>query len=113
MSLIHQCRNKAGKAPNKRFGTRGRHPGNAGYSDFFVKLSSSEASMAIATTLYLVYLFTPIVLLFIGSFGGPWFNTLLPSGFTADWYLQVASDGSFRRAFWTSLRVCLLTCVIG
>ena len=69
--------------------------------------------MAVVTTLYLVYLFTPIVLLFIGSFGGTWFNTLLPSGFTADWYLQVASDGSFRRAFWTSLKVCLLTCVIG
>ena len=69
--------------------------------------------MAVATALYLVYLFTPIVLLFIGSFGGTWFNTLLPSGFTADWYLQVAADGSFRRAFWTSLTVCLLTCVIG
>jgi len=69
--------------------------------------------MAVATLLYLIYLFTPIVLLFIGSFGATWFNTLLPSGFTADWYLQVASDGSFRRAFWTSLEVCLLTCVIG
>jgi putative spermidine/putrescine transport system permease protein len=69
--------------------------------------------MAVATALYLIYLFTPIVLLFIGSFGATWFNTLLPSGFTADWYLQVASDGSFRRAFLTSLKVCVLTCVIG
>ncbi len=69
--------------------------------------------MALATILYLVYLFTPIVLLFVGSFGQNWFNTLLPSGFTTDWYLQVAADGSFRRAFWTSLQVCVLTCVIG
>lgn len=69
--------------------------------------------MALATVLYLVYLFTPIVLLFVGSFGKIWFNTLLPSGFTADWYLQVAADGSFRRAFWTSLEVCLLTCFFG
>ncbi len=68
--------------------------------------------MALATGLYLVYLFTPIVLLFIGSFGETWFNTLLPSGFTTQWYLQVASDGSFRRAFWTSLQVCVLTCIL-
>ncbi|UTD29770.1 ABC transporter permease [Bradyrhizobium sp. WD16] len=69
--------------------------------------------MALVTALYLIYLFTPIVLLLIGSFGENWFNTLLPNGFTADWYRQVATDGSFRRAFWTSLEVCLLTCGFG
>jgi putative spermidine/putrescine transport system permease protein len=69
--------------------------------------------MAVVTAIYLVYLFTPVVLLIIGSFGATWFNTLLPSGVTADWYLQVVSDGSFRRAFWTSLKVCLVTCMIG
>jgi len=68
--------------------------------------------MALATALYLVYLLVPIILLIVGSLGAIWFNTLLPSGFTGDWYLQVASDGSFRRAFWTSLQVCALTCVI-
>ena len=41
--------------------------------------------MALATTLYLIYLFTPIVLLFVGSFGHVWFNSLLPSGFTLEW----------------------------
>ena len=69
--------------------------------------------MALATILYLIYLFTPILLLFVGSFGQTWFNSLLPHGFTLEWYQQVASDGSFRRAFWTSLQVCTLTCVIG
>jgi putative spermidine/putrescine transport system permease protein len=64
--------------------------------------------MAYVTALYLIYLFTPIVLLFVGSFGQSWFNSLLPTGFTGDWYLQVASDGSFQRAFWTSLKVCIL-----
>jgi putative spermidine/putrescine transport system permease protein len=52
------------------------------------------------------------MLLLGGSFGQTWFNTLLPSGFTLDWYLQVATDGSFRRAFWTSLQVCILTCTV-
>jgi putative spermidine/putrescine transport system permease protein len=69
--------------------------------------------MAFVTALYLIYLFVPIVLLVIGSFGANWFNTLLPTGVTTAWYLQVAEDGSFRRAFWTSLEVCMLTCVIG
>jgi putative spermidine/putrescine transport system permease protein len=69
--------------------------------------------MPVATILYLAYLFTPIVLLFVGSFGQTWFNTLLPKGFTLEWYQQVAFDGSFRRAFWISLEVCVLTCVIG
>ncbi len=35
------------------------------------------------TTLYLVYLAVPIVLLVVGSFGDLWLNTLLPSGATS------------------------------
>ncbi len=68
--------------------------------------------MAFATILYLVYLFIPIVLLLVGSFGESWFNTLLPTGITDKWYLQVAQDGSFRRAFWVSLQVCAGTCLV-
>lgn len=68
--------------------------------------------MAFATILYLVYLFIPIVLLLVGSFGESWFNTLLPTGFTGQWYLQVAQDGSFRRAFRVSLQVCAGTCLV-
>jgi putative spermidine/putrescine transport system permease protein len=62
------------------------------------------------TTAYLVYLAVPIVLLFAGSFGDLWLNTLLPTGNTTRWYLQVASDASFRRAFAASLVVATLTC---
>ena len=36
----------------------------------------------VVTGLYLVYLITPIVLLFVGSFGDLWLNTILPTGFT-------------------------------
>ncbi len=59
--------------------------------------------MAIA--LYLTYLLIPIALLLVGSFGARWTNTLLPEGFTTEWYVQVATDPSFRRAFTTSLTV--------
>jgi len=68
--------------------------------------------MALVTVLYLLYLSIPIVLLLVGSFGETWFNTLLPSGFTGQWYLQVAQDGSFRRAFWVSLQVCAGVCLV-
>lgn len=60
---------------------------------------------------YLAYIFLPIVLLIVGSFGDSWTNTLLPSGFSFRWYEQLWEDPSFRRAFWSSLRVALLTCV--
>jgi putative spermidine/putrescine transport system permease protein len=58
----------------------------------------------------LAYLVTPIALLFVGSFGDLWLNTLLPTGFTGRWYLEVAGDASFRRAFGSSLLVGALTC---
>jgi len=64
------------------------------------------------TVAYLVYLVTPLVLLLIGSFGHVWSNTLLPAGMTTQWYVQLALDGSFRRAFVVSLEVVAATCAI-
>jgi putative spermidine/putrescine transport system permease protein len=61
------------------------------------------------TAAYLVYLALPIGLLLIGSFGELWLNTLVPSGLTGKWYLEVATDPSFRRAFTASLLVALAT----
>jgi len=68
--------------------------------------------MSFVTGVYLVYLFTPIVLLFVGSFGQLWTNSLLPSGITLGWYQQLWHDGSFRRAFTVSLEVVTVTCVL-
>jgi putative spermidine/putrescine transport system permease protein len=62
--------------------------------------------------IYLIYLFTPIALLFIGSFGEYWTNTLMPTGLTGNWYLEVYNDPSFQRAFMVSLRVTLACCAI-
>ncbi len=64
----------------------------------------------VVTGLYLAYLATPIALLFVGSFGDLWLNTLLPTGFTTRWYVEVANDPSFRRAFASSLFVGAVTC---
>ncbi len=62
------------------------------------------------TAAYLAYLAVPIALLVVGSFGELWLNTLLPTGFTGEWYRDVAADPSFRRAFTSSLAVVALTC---
>lgn len=64
----------------------------------------------VVTGLYLVYLITPIVLLFVGSFGDLWLNTILPTGFTGRWYLEVVDDPSFQRGFVASLLVGGVTC---
>jgi len=62
------------------------------------------------TFAYLVYLVVPIALLLLGSFGELWLNTLLPTGSTTQWYIDVAGDPSFRRAFAASLAVVAITC---
>jgi putative spermidine/putrescine transport system permease protein len=68
--------------------------------------------MWLVTLFYLLYLMTPIVLLVVGSFGQTWSNTLLPTGVTGQWFVQLASDRSFRNAFFVSLQVGLCTVVI-
>lgn len=61
---------------------------------------------------YLAYIFLPIILLIVGSFGDSWTNTLLPTGMTARWYLEVWGDPSFRRAFSMSLYVAVITSTV-
>ena len=68
--------------------------------------------MVFITGLYLLYLFAPILLLFLGSFGDTWTNSLLPSGFSLRWYVELWEDISFRRAFIVSIQVVLATCII-
>jgi putative spermidine/putrescine transport system permease protein len=71
-----------------------------------------EHSVRWILAIYLSYLAAPIILLVIGSFGESWTNTLLPTGITGRWYLEIWNDGSFRRAFSTSLIVCAATCAV-
>ena len=61
---------------------------------------------------YGLYLLLPIALLMVGSAGDSWTNTLLPTGLTSRWYLELWQDPSFRRAFVNSLVVALAACVI-
>ena len=67
--------------------------------------------MYITTALYLVYLFLPLILLLVGSFGEVWTNTLLPHGITGRWYVDLWMDRSFQRAFSVSMQVVAATIV--
>lgn len=62
--------------------------------------------------IYGLYLLLPIALLLIGSLGQSWTNSLLPSGVTGQWYLDLWQDSSFRKAFVSSLVVALAACAI-
>ncbi len=62
--------------------------------------------------IYLFYIFLPIALLIVGSFGDNWTNTMLPTGISLRWYEQLWEDPSFRRAFITSLEVAVITCAV-
>lgn len=74
-------------------------------------MSTDRALMPrVVTGVYLAYLVAPIALLFVGSFGDLWLNTLWPTGFTLRWYEEVARDPSFQRAFVASLIVAAGTC---
>jgi putative spermidine/putrescine transport system permease protein len=64
------------------------------------------------SVVYGIYLVLPIVLLIIGSAGTNWTNSLLPSGITGKWYVELWLDPSFRKAFSTSLVVALSACAI-
>jgi putative spermidine/putrescine transport system permease protein len=64
------------------------------------------------TYLYLVYLFLPICLLLIGSFGQSWVNTLFPNGLTTHWYVEIWQTTAYRKAFLTSFQVCMIVCVL-
>lgn len=75
-------------------------------------LSRQIGIMYIVTGIYLFYLFMPLILLLIGSFGSVWMNSLLPSGLTFQWYLDLWEDVSFRNAFMVSMKVVLATCVL-
>lgn len=64
------------------------------------------------TYLYLIYLLLPIALLVVGSFGQSWSNTLLPTGFTTQWYSEIWQSSAYKRALMTSLVVCISACVL-
>lgn len=66
----------------------------------------------VAAIAYALYLVLPIALLIVGSFGGSWTNSLLPTGVTSRWYADLWTDASFCNAFATSLLVAASACAI-
>ncbi|NLL36427.1 MAG: ABC transporter permease subunit [Fretibacterium sp.] len=59
--------------------------------------------------LYFAFVLAPLFLMLLGSFGEKWFGTLLPTGFTLDWYSQLFGKAMYVRAMLMSLWVAALT----
>ncbi|MDR1979677.1 MAG: ABC transporter permease subunit [Synergistaceae bacterium] len=62
--------------------------------------------------LYFSFILAPIFLMLIGSFGEKWFGTLLPTGFTLEWYAQLFRKAMYVRAMVMSLWIAALTVLI-
>ncbi len=73
-----------------------------GLSQFVLRLARSFLAM---------YILLPVVLLFIGSFGEKWFGTLLPQGFTLEWYWTLFSEKMYLRSLRMSVLVGALTVI--
>ena len=58
---------------------------------------------------YFCYVIAPIALILVGSFGKIWFGTLLPEGFTLEWYSQLFSQAMYYNAIKISLLFGFLT----
>ncbi|MEN2475804.1 MULTISPECIES: ABC transporter permease [Burkholderia] len=96
------------------------HPSTAPAAAAGVPIRRNKRPRALAGRLLLhafvaafaLYLALPIALLLIGSVGGSWTNTLLPTGITSHWFADLAANRSFTRAFGVSLVVALACCAI-
>jgi len=63
-------------------------------------------------TAFIVYLLLPMVLIMIGSVGKKWYGTILPEGFTLDWYQKLFSNFIFVRALRMSFFIATLVVLI-
>jgi putative spermidine/putrescine transport system permease protein len=61
---------------------------------------------------YFLFILAPILLMIVGSFGEKWFGTLLPTGFTLEWYEKLFSRLMYVRAMKMSLQVASLTVLL-
>lgn len=58
-----------------------------------------------ALIFYMAFIFLPILLISIGAFGQRWFGTLLPEGFTLEWYKELFTQKMYYEALIRSLVV--------
>jgi putative spermidine/putrescine transport system permease protein len=63
-------------------------------------------------TTFAIYLLLPMFLVIIGSFGKKWYGTILPEGFTLEWYQKLFSNVIFTRALRMSFFISTLVAVV-
>lgn len=63
-------------------------------------------------TAFIIYLLLPMVLVVIGSLGKKWYGTLLPEGFTWEWYRSLFFNIIFTRALRMSFFIATLVVLV-
>lgn len=63
-------------------------------------------------TLVMLYLFIPLLATFLYSIATDWYRTILPEGYTLDWYKELFTDPRFLAAMQRTLLVCLIAICI-
>lgn len=69
----------------------------------------TKVLVTLANSSLILYILLPVVLIFAGSFGQKWFGTLLPQGFTLEWYRTLFEERMYLRSLQTSIFVGALT----
>lgn len=74
--------------------------------------SSSKLYHSLVLAIIGLLLLLPLIATAIYSFCQQWGATILPSGFTLGWYLELWQDPRFLMALWHSLLICFATLMI-
>ena len=62
--------------------------------------------------LVMLYLFIPLLATFLYSIATDWYRTILPEGYTLDWYKELFTDPRFLGAMQRTLLVCFIAICI-
>ncbi len=60
-------------------------------------------------TLVMLYLFLPLLATFLYSIATDWYRSVLPEGYTLDWYSQLYSDPRLWEAVGRTMTICVVT----
>lgn len=74
-------------------------------------MKTNKLFHCIIVGIVMVYLFIPLLATFLYSIATDWYRTVLPEGYTLQWYGELLSDSRFLDALGRTMLVCLTTIV--
>lgn len=74
-------------------------------------MKSNKTGKKIFLVLLFIYLFVPLLAIFIFSFAGKWDLTVMPESYTLKYYKVIFSDPAFRDAMFKTIGISIMTSV--